>query len=93
MVSAIVLINTQIGAVNEVANGLINLKGVREVYSVAGSYDLVALVFVRDNDDLAELVSVQIRKQTGILTTQTLIAFRVYTAAELRAAGSWGIEE
>lgn len=92
MVSAIVLISTQIGVVNEVANELINLKGVREVYSVAGSYDLVALVFVRDNDDLAELVSNRIRKKTGILGTQTLIAFRVYTAAEQRAADSWDIE-
>jgi DNA-binding Lrp family transcriptional regulator len=93
MVSAIVLINTQIGAVNEVASELIKLKGVREVYSVAGGYDLVALVFVRDNDDLAELVSNRLRKQTGILATQTLIAFRVYTAAELGAANNWGIEE
>jgi DNA-binding Lrp family transcriptional regulator len=92
MVSAIVLIGTQIGAVNEVASELVKLKGVREIYSVAGSYDLVALVFVRDHDDLAELVSNQIRKQTGILTTRTLIAFRVYTAAELGAANSWGIQ-
>jgi DNA-binding Lrp family transcriptional regulator len=76
-----------------VASELVKLKGVREVYSVAGSYDLVALVFVRDNEDLAELVSNQIRKQTGILATQTLIAFRVYTGAELAAANSWGIEE
>lgn len=92
MVSAIVLINTQIGQVNEVASELVKLKGVREVYSVAGSYDLVALVFVRDNDDLAELVSNRLRKQAGILATQTHIAFRVYTAAELDAANSWGIE-
>jgi DNA-binding Lrp family transcriptional regulator len=92
MVSTVVLIRTDVGVVNEVANALVTLKGVSEVYSVAGNYDIIALVQVRDNDDLAELVSNRIRKQAGIVATQTLIAFRVYTPADLDAAYSLGIE-
>jgi DNA-binding Lrp family transcriptional regulator len=59
---------------------------VAEVFSVAGQYDLVALVRVRENEELADVISNRMRKLKGILETQTLIAFRVYTKAELSGA-------
>ena len=48
--------------------------------------DLVALVRVRENEELADVISNRMRKLKGILETQTLIAFRVYTKEELSGA-------
>ncbi|MGH8176091.1 MAG: Lrp/AsnC family transcriptional regulator [Steroidobacter sp.] len=82
-VSAVVLIKAETSLINELAEQLAELPGVAEVFSVAGSYDLVALVRVRENEELAEVISNRMRKLKGILETQTMIAFRVYTKAEL----------
>jgi DNA-binding Lrp family transcriptional regulator len=85
-VSAVVLIKAETQLINELAEQLVELEGVAEVFSVAGQYDLVALVRVRENDELADVISNRMRKLQGILETQTLIAFRVYTKAELSGA-------
>jgi DNA-binding Lrp family transcriptional regulator len=82
-VSAVVLIKAETSLINELAEQLAELPGVAEVFSVAGQYDLVALVRVRENEELAEVISHRMRKLEGILGTETLIAFRVYTKAEL----------
>ena len=57
MVTAVVLIETERGALKSVAERLAAIDGVAEVYSVAGRYDLVAIVRVPDNDTMAELVT------------------------------------
>ncbi len=93
MVSAVVLINADGGRVNDVAQALVQLRGVSQVFSVAGHYDIVALLNVGENEELADLVSDGIRKIPGILNTQTLIAFRTYTPAEMAAAFSMGVED
>jgi DNA-binding Lrp family transcriptional regulator len=85
-VSAVVLIKAETHLINELAEQLVELAGVAEVFSVAGQYDLVALVRVRENEELADVISNRMRKLKGILETQTLIAFRVYTKAELSGA-------
>ncbi|MCB0160229.1 MAG: Lrp/AsnC ligand binding domain-containing protein, partial [Caldilineaceae bacterium] len=54
MVTAIVLINVKHGHVNDVAERLVEMKGVAEVYSVGGRYDLVAIIRVKNNDQMAE---------------------------------------
>ena len=93
MITAIVLINTTQGRVPEVAQALIDLPGVTEAYSVAGPYDLVAVVRVREHDDLADLVSGKIQKVPGISATNTLIAFRAYSQRSLEAMWDIGNEE
>lgn len=92
MVSAVILIKTEVGIVHPVADQLVRLKGVTEVLSVAGPYDLVALVRVRENEDLDDLVSEGICKVAGIAATETLIAFRVYTPEEHKAAFNLGVD-
>ena len=82
-VNAVVLIKAETSLINELAEQLAELPGVAEVFSVAGQFDLVALVRVRENDELADVISHRMRKLKGILDTETLIAFRVYTKAEL----------
>lgn len=82
-VSAVVLIKAETGMVNELAEAAVEVPGVAEVFSVAGQYDLVAVVRVQHNEELAEIISMKLRKLAGIKETQTLIAFRVYSNATL----------
>ncbi len=93
MITAIVLINTAQGHTPEVAQTLIDLPGVTEAYSVAGAYDLVAMVRVRHHDDLADLVAGRIQKVPGIEATNTLIAFQAYSQRSLEAMWDIGNEE
>jgi DNA-binding Lrp family transcriptional regulator len=93
MITAIVLINTAQGRTPEVAQALIDLPGVTEAYSVAGPYDLVAMIRVRQHDDLAEVVAERIQKVPGIEATNTLIAFQAYSQRSLEAMWDIGNEE
>ena len=85
MVMAVVLVNVDTDAPSRVAEELAGLPGVSEVYSVAGSYDLVAVLRVKTNEQLAELVTDRIRKVAGIRRTETLIAFRTYSKHDLES--------
>jgi DNA-binding Lrp family transcriptional regulator len=90
MVSAIVLLNVDRDKVNAVAEKLADLSGISEVYSVAGQYDLVAIIRVKDNEALAEVVTNHMLKVGGITRSQTLIAFRVFSRHDLEAMFSIG---
>lgn len=92
MVSSVVLLNVAHGRINEVAEKLAEFEGISEVYSVAGRYDLVAIVRVQDNEGLAELVTEQMLHVEGITNSETLIAFRVFSRHDLESMFSIGIE-
>ena len=93
MVTAIILINVAQGRIPEVAEALIRLPGVAEAYSVAGSYDLVAIARVRQHEQLADLVAGKLQSIPGIENTNTLIAFRAYSQRDLAAMWDIGFEE
>lgn len=90
-VTAIVLIKAQTEKVSALAEAMVEVPGVSEVFSVAGQYDLIAIVRVPNNDRLAEVVSDRIRRLDGIAGSETLIAFRAYSRAELETAYSIGL--
>jgi DNA-binding Lrp family transcriptional regulator len=92
MTTAIVLITAQTDKVSELAERIAEVKGVSEVFSVAGRIDLVAVVRVPTNDELASVVSDGIRKLPGVAGSETLIAFRAYSKQELDAGFALGIE-
>ena len=92
MITAIVLIDCATDSIPEVAESLANLDGVSEVYSVAGNVDLIAIVRVREFDDVAEVIAGRINKVRGVLDTETHIAFRAYSQHDLEAAFSIGFE-
>lgn len=83
MVTAVVLMNVNADWTGRVASELSKMPGVSEVYSVAGNYDLVAVLRAKDNESLADLVSETIRQVPGVVRTETLIAFRVYSKHDL----------
>lgn len=92
MVTAIVLLKVARDNVNEVADRLAEMDGISEVYSVAGRYDLVAMIRVPSNEALAELVTNHMLKLTAIQHTETLIAFRTHSRHDLETMFSIGMD-
>jgi len=93
MVHAVVLVQCQIDAIPEAAQTIAELEGVSEVYSVAGEFDLVAIVRVSEHDDLARVIPGGIAKVEGVMGTETLIAFQVYSKHDLERLFSIGFDE
>jgi DNA-binding Lrp family transcriptional regulator len=93
VITAVVLINAAVDSIPEIAEAVSALEGVSEVYSVAGDVDLVAMVRVRAHEDLADVIAGRLNKVPGILSTQTLIAFRTYSQHDLEAAFAIGIDD
>ncbi len=93
MITAIVMITAATDSIPEVAAAIADLEGVSEVYSVAGNVDLVAIVRVREFDDVAEVIAGRLNKVPGVTDTETHIAFRAYSRHDLEAAFSLGFDE
>jgi DNA-binding Lrp family transcriptional regulator len=92
MVNAIVLLNVQSDRINEVAEELAGLDGISEVYSVAGQYDLVAMIRARNDEQVASLVTEGLLRVEGLLSSETLIAFRTYSKHDLDGMFSVGLD-
>lgn len=93
MITAIVFIKADVAQIPEIAQQIAAIDGVSEVYSVTGDIDLIALLRVRQHDDVAAVVPDHLNKVPGVLSTETHIAFRTYSTHDLEAAFSLGIEE
>ena len=92
MVTAIVMIKAETQRIPDLANQIAEMEGVQEVFSVAGRHDLVAIVKVARNDDLADVISDKMRHLEGIVETETMIAFRAYSTKELEAGFELGLD-
>ena len=83
MITAIVMINCEVGKVHSVAESLIDLDGVAEVYSVSGEYDIMVLIRVKEYDSLASLVAQDMAGIDGVTKTNTHMAFRCYSKHDM----------
>ena len=92
MITAIVFVKADVARIPEVAEAIAALDGVSEVYSVTGQIDLIAMVRVRDHDDVATVVADQLNKVDGVIETETHIAFRAYSKHDLESAFSLGLD-
>jgi DNA-binding Lrp family transcriptional regulator len=92
MITAIVMITTDSDKIPEVAEAIVELAGVSEVYSVAGDADLIAIVRVRELDAIADVVAGRLSKIPGVRHTDTHIAFRAYSRHDLEATFAIGLE-
>ena len=92
-VHAVVLIQCAIDEIPEAAQAIADIEGVSEVYSVAGGWDLVAIVRVPGHDDLATTIPGGIAKVGGVVRTETLISFQVYSRHDLERLFAIGFEE
>ena len=92
MITAIVFVKADVARIPEVAEAIAAVDGVSEVYSVTGQIDLIAMVRVRDHDDVARVVADEVNKVPGVMETETHIAFRTYSRHDLEAAFSLGLD-
>lgn len=90
MITSIVLISVAADRIPEIAEQIAEIDGVSEVYSVAGDVDLIAIVRVREFDQIAQVIAGRLSKVEGVLATDTHIAFRAYSRHDLDAAFSLG---
>jgi Lrp/AsnC family transcriptional regulator for asnA, asnC and gidA len=73
LASAIVLINTDAGAEDEVFEKLKELSQVTEAYVVYGVYDIVIRVETENMEKLRDFVTNSIRKLPKVRSTLTMI--------------------
>ena len=92
MLTAIVLIDTDAATSGMRAAAIADIPGVSEVYSVTGEVDLIAMVRVREHDDLADVIADKVSKIEGVQRTQTYIAFRTYSQHDLEQAFALGLD-
>jgi DNA-binding Lrp family transcriptional regulator len=87
---AVVLIRARREALGSLGGELADLDGVAEAYSVTGDWDFVAILRLRDPDQLADVVTGQIAGLTGVERTQTMVAFEAFSRHDLEALFSIG---
>jgi DNA-binding Lrp family transcriptional regulator len=83
MTTAIVLLNIERTKIQSVGEELAGINGITEVYSVGGRFDLVAIIRLANNEQLAELITNKLSRIEGILTTETMVAFRAYSRFDI----------
>ena len=90
MVTAIVLMNADRMQIKDDAQKLVDMYQVTEVFSVAGRYDLIAMVRVKSTEEVADTITEKIGSLQGITATETLIVFQTYSRHDLEHMFSIG---
>ena len=90
MITAIVQIRCSRDLVPQTAEAVAELPGVSEVYSVSGEWDLMAVIKVKAYEDIAEVVTEHMVRVPGIVRTNTISAFRVYSKTDREAGFTLG---
>lgn len=93
MITAIVLVDTAVDQIPEAAQAIADIAGVREVYSVTGDTNLVAMVQVSEHEALADVIAGRISTVPGVRGTRTYISFRTYSRSDLDTAFSLGLDD
>lgn len=90
MITAIIQIRCSRDLIPQTAEAIAEVPGVSEVYSVSGDYDLMAIIKVKAYDDIAGVVTEQMVKIPGIMRTNTISAFRVYSKQDRESGFTLG---
>jgi DNA-binding Lrp family transcriptional regulator len=90
MTHAIVLIQAERSSLAMLGGELADIDGVAEAYSVTGDWDFAAILRLRTQDQLARVVTAKISQLPGVVKTQTMVAFEVYSRHDLEALFSVG---
>jgi len=83
MITAFVMMNAERERISAIPDEILKIPGVTEVYSVAGDYDIIAIVRVKEAEDLAKTVTGNFAKIKGITKTKTQIAFACFSNYDL----------
>jgi DNA-binding Lrp family transcriptional regulator len=93
VLTAVILVKSSREALTNLGPKLADIEGVAEVYTVTGEWDFVAMVRVREHDDLAQVVTQRLTKLARIERTQTMVAFQQFSAHDLEAMFGLGLED
>jgi DNA-binding Lrp family transcriptional regulator len=93
MLTAFLLIKSRRDRLTHLGPELADVEGVAEVYTVTGDWDFIAVVRVREHDDLARVVTERLARLDGIEKTQTMVAFQQFSAHDLEAMFGLGLED
>jgi len=93
VLTAVILVKSTREALTHLGPRLADVEGVSEVYTVTGEWDFVAIVRVREHDELAKVVTQRLTRLDGIERTQTMVAFQQFSAHDLEAMFGLGMEE
>ena len=90
MTHAIVLLQAEASVLGTLGGELASIDGVAEAYSVTGEWDFVAILRLREQDQLAQVVTGRLSQLKGVKRTQTMVAFEAYSRHDLEALFSVG---
>ena len=93
MIHAVVLIGAERSALSTLGGELADIAGVAEAYSVTGEFDFVAILRVKNHEEIADIVTSKLSQVPGITKTHTHVAFKVYSKHDLEAMFSVGLQE
>ena len=91
MLTAIVLVRATREGLVGLGPRLADVHGVAEVYTVTGEWDFVAIVRVREHEELANVVTRELTRLEGIQRTQTMVAFQQFSRHDLEAMFGLGL--
>ena len=93
MLTAVILVKSTREALTKLGPRVADVEGVSEVYTVTGEWDFVAIVRVREHDELAQVVTQRLTLLDGIERTQTMVAFQQFSNHDLEAMFGLGLED
>lgn len=92
MITAVILIRANRAALPTLGPRLADIGGVAEVYTVTGDWDFVAIVRVREHDELARVVTEELAQLDGLERTHTMVAFQQFSKHDLESMFGLGAE-
>jgi DNA-binding Lrp family transcriptional regulator len=74
MISAVVLLNTELGeSQDEIIESLKLVEGIKEAHALYGVYDLMIKIKALTLDTLKDIIKLHIRQVTGVTSSLTLM--------------------
>ena len=77
MVTAYILIQTEVGKAANVAEEIVKIEGVQQAEDVTGPYDVIVRAEARNIDELGKLVVARVQAVEGITRTLTCPVVRL----------------
>ena len=73
MISAVVLVNTEIDSQSSVIEHLRKVEGIEEAHALYGVYDLIVRIKAISIDKIKEIINQYIRRLNGVTNSLTLM--------------------
>ena len=73
-----VQIKCELGKAYDVAIAIADAEIASEIYSTAGSYDLLVKFYLKEEEDVGHFVAQKVQTIPGIRDTYTLITFKAF---------------